>query len=92
MDRISTLRNIEEVLTAYEEGDLSLPELEQQVRGLLRTYATEYQPESTAYRASGPPSVDGLVVVATSRHEARETIEGLVSDPGSFDIETVPDS
>jgi hypothetical protein len=87
MDRISTLRNIEDALAAYEDDDLSLPELEQRVRGLLRTYATEFQPEATAYRASGPPSVDGIVVVATSRHEARETIEGLVADPGSFDIE-----
>ncbi len=87
MDRISTLRNIEDALTRYEEGDLSLPELEREVRGVLRTYATEFQPESTAYRARGDPAVDGLVVVETSRPNARETIEQLVSEPGSFDVE-----
>ncbi len=89
MDRISTLRNIEDALSRYEEQELSLPELEREVRGVLRTYATEFQPEATAYRASGDPAVDGLVVVETSRHEARETIERLVSEPGTFDVEPI---
>lgn len=91
MDRISTLRNIEDALAEYEEGTLTLPELEHRVRGLLRTYATEFQPELSAYRASGSQAVDGLVVVAESRHEARKTVEQLGSDPGQFDIEKLDD-
>jgi len=88
MDRIATLRTIEEALTEYEEGDLSLPELEREVRGTLRTYATEFA-DASAYRASGTADVNGLVVVADSRAEARERIESLVADPGSFDLERV---
>ncbi|SDJ41629.1 hypothetical protein SAMN05216226_103102 [Halovenus aranensis] len=89
MDRISTLRNIEDALTRYEEDDLSLPELEREVRGVLRTYATDFQPEAAAYRARGDGSVDGLVVVATSRHEARENITDLLDDPGEFQVEPI---
>lgn len=89
MDRISTLRNIEDALSEYEDNDIALPELEQKVRGILRTYATEYQPEATAYRAQGDQAVDGLVVVATSRREARETVERLVTEADSFDISEV---
>jgi hypothetical protein len=89
MDRISTLRNIEDALSEYEDGDIALPELEQRVRGILRTYATAYQPDATAYRAQGDQAVDGLVVVATSRKEARETIEGLVTETGTFDISKI---
>ena len=86
MDRISTLRNIEDALSRFEDGESTLPELEQQVRGILRTYATEFQ-EASAYRATGDDAVDGLVVVATSRRKAREKIVGLVSETGSFDVE-----
>lgn len=87
MDRISTLRNIEDALTRYEEDDISLPELEREVRGVLRTYATEFQPDATAYRVRGDSAVDGLVVVASSREEARENVESLVSQAGQFDVE-----
>lgn len=89
MDRISTLRNIEGALTRYEEDELSLPELEREVRGVLRTYATDFQPEAATYRASGNATVDGLVVVATSRQEARETITELVEEAGTFQVEPV---
>lgn len=87
MDRISALRNIEEALSAYEADELQLPELEQEVRGVLRTYATEFDDETTAYRATGDSSVDGLVVVAASRTAAREQIEELHSEPASFNVE-----
>lgn len=87
MDRISTLRNIEDALSRYEDDDLSLPELEREVRGVLRTYATELQPDARAYRVRGTSAVDGLVVVASSRREAREQVESLVSDPGEFEVE-----
>jgi hypothetical protein len=88
MDRIATLRKIEAALTEYEEGDLSLPELEREVRGTLRTYATEFA-DAAAYRARGDPGVDGLVVVADSRNGAREQIRNLVETPGEFDLERV---
>lgn len=88
MDRISTLRNIEDALTRFEEEELSLPELEREVRGVLRTYASEFENAKT-FRASGNDSVDGVVVVATSRTDARDRIESLVADAGQFDVERV---
>ena len=88
MDRIATLRTIEEALSEYEEGDLSLPELEREVRGTLRTYATEFA-DAAAYRARGDPAVDGLVVVADSPAGARERVAELIDDPGQFEVERV---
>lgn len=91
MDRISALRNIEEALSEFEGGEYTLPELEREVRGILRTYATEFDDESRAYRIRGPDRVDGLVVVATSRQAARERIEELVEDPPTFTVEPADD-
>jgi hypothetical protein len=88
MDRISTLRNIEDALSRYETEDVSLPELEREVRGILRTYATEFD-EGAAYRAHGDSEAAGLVVVATSQTEARERIEELLSEPASFEVERI---
>ena len=90
MDRISALRNIEEALTAYENDELALPELEAEVRGVLRTYATTFDEGTTAYRATGDPAADGLVVVAASRTEAREQIEELLPDPAGTRFEVEP--
>jgi hypothetical protein len=89
MDRISALRNIEEALSAYEEGDLALPDLEHEVRGILRTYATSFDEAAGAYRVSGDDHVDGLVVVAASRQEARERVADLVEDPGPVEVERI---
>lgn len=91
MDRIAALRTIEDALSDYENGDLALPELEREVQGILRTYATEFDDETTAYRASGDPSADGLVVVAASRTDAREQIEQLLAEPAAtkFEVERV---
>lgn len=89
MDRISALRNIEDALTAYEDGDLQLPELEREVQGVLRTYATEFDEETTAYRARGEPPADGVVVVARSPTAAREQIDDLLPEPATFEIERV---
>lgn len=91
MDRIAALRTIEDALSDYESGDLALPELEREVQGILRTYATEFDDETTAYRASGDPSADGLVVVAASRTDARERIEQLLAEPAAtkFEVERV---
>jgi hypothetical protein len=88
MDRIATLRKIEEALTDYENGDTSLPELERDVRGTLRTYATEFA-DAGAYRVRGDPSVDGLVVVADSPRAAREQVRDLVDAPDELELERV---
>ena len=88
MDRISALRNVEEALARYESGELSLPELEREVRGTLRTYATAFD-DGTLYRARGDETVDGLVVVADSRRDAREQVRELLSGTVEFDLERV---
>ena len=88
MDRISTLRNIEDALTQYEQDELSLPELEREVRGVLRTYATEFD-EGTPYRARGEQPAAGLVVVADSPTAAREQITELLPEQVSFEVERV---
>jgi hypothetical protein len=91
MDRISALRNIEDALSAFEGDECSLPELEREVRGILRTYATEFDEATRAYRASGHERVEGIMVVAGSRGEARERVADLLSDPPSFTVEPVDD-
>ncbi|WP_332897376.1 DUF7854 family protein [Haladaptatus sp. CMSO5] len=93
MDRISALRNIEDALAAFEHGEMDLATMEQRVRGVLRTYATEFADNAlAAYRASGDASVDGLVVVAASRAQARERILELSEQPCTFTVERVDSS
>ncbi len=91
MDRISALRTIEEALTDYEEGDLSLPGLEREVRGVLRTYATDFDEETAVYRADEPPAVEGVAVAAASPREAREQVADLAGDvdPARVTVERV---
>ncbi|MFB6184270.1 MAG: hypothetical protein ABEI96_06910 [Haloarculaceae archaeon] len=90
MDRISALRNVEDALAAFEDGELSLSDLEREVGGILRTYATEFEGGLSAYRASGDSAADGLVVLATSRTDARERVAELVSNDGvAFSVERV---
>ncbi|MEF8775485.1 MAG: hypothetical protein V5A43_03155 [Haloarculaceae archaeon] len=89
MDRISALRNVEEALADFEAGESSLPELEREVRGVLRSYATEYD-DRRAWQASGGPNVDGLVVLATSRTQARERVTDLVTGVSSADVNLDP--
>jgi len=91
MDRISALRNIEDALAAFEDEECTLPELEREVRGVLRTYATDFD-DRQAYRARGPERVDGLVVVAQSRQAARERVADLLEDLPAFDIEPADDA
>lgn len=86
MDRISALRNVERALAEYEAGERTLPELEREVRGVLRSYATEYG-EGSAWRARGDERVDGLVVVAGSRSEARERVAAAVAEPVTVEVE-----
>ncbi len=89
MDRISALRNVEDALSEFEDGEIDLGSMEVRVRSILRTYATNFE-ERDAYKASGPPPVDGLVVVADSPGDARERIRSLADDTVErFDVQTV---
>jgi len=90
MDRISALRNVEEALAAFEAGESSLPELEREVRGVLRSYATEFD-DRRAWRATGTDTVEGIVVLAASRTAASERVRELVAgvEDGEFDLERV---
>lgn len=89
MDRISALRNVEDALSEFEDGEIDLGTMEIRVRSILRTYATNFEERDT-YKASGPPPVDGLIVVADSPSDARERIHSLVDDSiDRFDVETV---
>jgi len=89
MDRISALRNVEEALAAFESGETDLAGLEREVRGVLRTYATEFEGDLAAYRASGSGVADGVVVLAPGPVAARERVRDLVADPGEFDVVAV---
>jgi hypothetical protein len=94
MDRISALRNIEDAIGEFEDGETDLATLEREVQGILRTYATEFEGELSAYRAvsrddGADAGADGLVVLASSSREARERVRDLVADPGRFEVEAV---
>ncbi|MWG34594.1 DUF7854 family protein [Halomarina oriensis] len=89
MDRISALRNVEDALSEFEAGESDLASMERRVRGVLRTYATEFA-EQDAYRASGAEGVDGVVVLASSPSEARERAADLTGvDRGSVSVDRV---
>jgi hypothetical protein len=89
MDRISALRNVENALAAFEAGDLDLAELERQVQGVLRTYATEFEGELSAYRASDPDRAAGMVVLARDDREASERVRDLLDAP-ELAVEVAP--
>jgi len=87
MDRISALRNVEQALAEFEEGELTLAGLERRVEAALRTYATEFEGESlAAYRVSGDE--DEAVVVADSPDGARERARAL-RDVSAGEVEPV---
>ncbi|EMA57060.1 DUF7854 family protein [Halorubrum lipolyticum] len=102
MDRISAIRNVEDALRAFENGDADLADTERRVAATLRTYATEFDGEDDVFRAVGEEPVDGTVVVAPSAPAARERVLALAggdslnnmtnseSDPvPEFDVERV---
>lgn len=89
MDRISALRNVEDALAEFEDGEADLAGLERRVRGILRTYATEFEGEPHAYRASGDDPADGTVVLADSAGAAHDRIAELLSGDPEFDVERV---
>ncbi len=74
MDRISAMRNVEDALRAFEDGDADLAATERRVAAVLRTYASEFEGEDDVFRAVGEPPVDGTVVVASSKPAARERV------------------
>jgi hypothetical protein len=43
MDRISALRNVEDALREFEDGEADLATTEQRVVAVLRTYATDFE-------------------------------------------------
>ncbi|WP_251342188.1 hypothetical protein [Haloplanus halophilus] len=90
MDRISAIRNVEEALRAFESGEADLAATEERVLATLRTYATEFDDESGlgAYVGRGAEGVEDVVVIASSRAEARDRIGDHAPDaPDSFDVE-----
>lgn len=89
MDRIAALRTVEEALSAFEAGEITLEDLEERVTGTLRTYATDFEDgRRQAYRATGDRSVEGLVVVATGPGAAREKIADVSeTERPAFEVE-----
>jgi hypothetical protein len=77
MDRISAIRNVEDALRAFEDGEADLGETERRVAAVLRTYATEFEGDDDVFRAVGEEPVDGRVVVAPSAPAARERVLAL---------------
>ncbi|GAA0532022.1 hypothetical protein ABNG02_01210 [Halorubrum ejinorense] len=85
MDRISAIRNVEDALREFENGDADLAATERRVAAVLRTYATEFDGDDDVFRAVGDDAVDGTVVVAPSEPAARErvlAVSGVDSDEG----------
>jgi|APHM01.1.fsa_nt_gi hypothetical protein len=73
MDRISALRNVEDALAAFEDGEVTLSALEERVAGVLRTYATEFDHDGrVVYRVHGCDRERPVVVVAPSPEAARD--------------------
>lgn len=83
MDRIAALRRIEAALAEFEAGETELETCERQVRGIVRTFATEFDGELSAYRADS-----GTVVVAESERQARERLE-MLTDATSPTVERI---
>ena len=80
MDRISALRNVEEALSAFEDGEIDLATAERRVGAVIRTYATEYETAAdAAYRVEAAQRED-VVVVASSPDDARSRAEELLDE------------
>lgn len=74
MDRISAIRNVEDALREFEDGETDLAATERRVAAVLRTYATSFDGDDDVFRAVGDDRVDGSVVVAPSAPAARERV------------------
>lgn len=90
MDRISALRNVEDAIRAFEDGEADLAETERHVGTVLRTYATEFDVDDRrAFRVVDGPG-EGRVLVATSAAQARERARTLAGDvDGASDDDVV---
>ncbi|GAB7009595.1 hypothetical protein [Halorubrum trueperi] len=89
MDRISAIRNVEDALRAFENGDADLVNTERRVAAVLRTYATEFEGEDDVFRAVGEEPADGRIVVASSKPAARERVLRLSGiDPDDRSLQT----
>jgi hypothetical protein len=88
VDRISALRNVEDALREFENGECDLSTLERRVRGTVRTYATQFETDGAApYRVTcGDTEV---VVVASDPADARERAERLGDIEGDLVVERV---
>jgi hypothetical protein len=94
MDRISALRNVEDALRAFEDGECSFEELEGRVEGVLRTYVSSFDDDDGSLRAfrvvDGPSRAVGVVVAASDAVAARERVRELVDvEGGVLDVEPV---
>jgi hypothetical protein len=86
VDRISALRNIENALREYENGECDLSTLERRVRGAVRTYATAFEADGAVpYRVEGPGTT--VVVVADGPETARERARQLGDVKGDLTAE-----
>jgi len=90
VDHISALRNVEEALRAFENGEADLTTTQQRVQSVLQSYATEFEAdERQPYRAHGEAPADGVVVVAADAETAVKRIREL-SDAGNATFEVEP--
>lgn len=90
VDHISALRNIEESLRAFEDGDADLATTQRRVQSVLQSYATEFEAEERrAYRAHGEAPADGVVVVAADAEAAAARVREL-ADAGTAEFEVEP--
>lgn len=89
MDRISALRNVENALRAFEDGEADLATTEQRVNTVLQTFATEFEmAEKRAYTTVDEhETATETVVVASSPAAARERVAVLTNrDPGDVEV------
>ncbi|NHX37151.1 MULTISPECIES: DUF7854 family protein [Halolamina] len=89
MDHISALRNVEEALRAFEDGEADLATTQRRVQSVLQSYATEFEAEQRRpYRAHGDEAVDGVVVVAPDAETAKARVRSLSdAEHATFDVE-----
>ncbi len=81
MDRISAIRNIEDALAAFEDGDIDLETTEERVLATVRTYATNYEGDATAaYRVQPISRNEPVVVVAASPTDAVDQVESILDE------------
>ncbi len=81
MDRISAIRNVEDALAAFEDGEIDLETTEERVLAAVRTYATNYEGDATAaYRVQPVSRGEPVVVVAASPADAVERVDSILEE------------